>query len=152
MRRNATYGALCGIVTVSCLLAACDESLRTLAGPTPNLEPTFTSIQREIFASSDSAGRASCTSCHQSAVGAPRAAGMSLASDIAYESLVGKPSSRKSGAVLVVPGDPDRSYLIQKLEGNTSMVGRRMPTSPPYLTAGQMQIIRRWIQIGAPNN
>ena len=29
--------------------ASCDEKLSTLAGPTPNLEPTFASIQHDIF-------------------------------------------------------------------------------------------------------
>lgn len=30
-------------------VTACDESLSKLAGPTPNLEPTFSSIQRDIM-------------------------------------------------------------------------------------------------------
>src|ERR1700752_1864976 len=34
--------------------AACDEGLTNIAGPTPNLEPTFSSIQRDIFENADS--------------------------------------------------------------------------------------------------
>jgi hypothetical protein len=53
----------------------------------------------------------------------------------------------------VVSGNPDGSYLIQKLEGRTSITGRRMPfNGPPYLTDGQILIIRRWIELGAPRN
>jgi hypothetical protein len=36
--------------------AACDEALSSLTGPTPNLEPTLSSIQREIFDTTDSWG------------------------------------------------------------------------------------------------
>jgi hypothetical protein len=43
--------------------------------------------------------------------------------------------------------------MVHKLEGQTGIIGRRMPFSgPPYLTDGQIQILRRWIAIGAPRN
>jgi hypothetical protein len=52
-----------------------------------------------------------------------------------------------------VPGNPDASYLIQKLEGAPGIVGQRMPrTNGPFLTPGQISIIRRWIELGAQNN
>jgi hypothetical protein len=57
------------------------------------------------------------------------------------------------GRVRVVPNDPDASILIRKLEGTPGTAGARMPIGgPPYLTAGQTQIIRRWIELGALNN
>ena len=53
----------------------------------------------------------------------------------------------------MVAGDPDRSYLVQKIEGAPGIVGERMPrTGGPFLTPGQIAIIRRWIELGAPNN
>ena len=55
-------------------LTACDEKLSSIAGPTPNLEPTFASIQKEIFETTDSAGRVACTGCHTSTSGALRRA------------------------------------------------------------------------------
>ena len=59
----------------------------------------------------------------------------------------------KPGATRVIPGDPDNSYLIHKLEGRQGIVGERMPrTSGPFLTEGQISVISRWIEIGAPNN
>jgi hypothetical protein len=53
----------------------------------------------------------------------------------------------------VVPNDPDNSYLLAKLEGRLDIVGQRMPrTSGPFLTDGQISIIRRWIELGANND
>lgn len=132
--------------------AACDEKLSTVAGPTPNLEPTFTSIQRDIFESTDSAGRTACTQCHTS-TGRNPSGGLNLNHDVAYDQIVGTAVRGKPGAVRVIPGDPDNSYLVQKLEGTASIAGKRMPNNgPPYLTDGQILIIRRWIAIGAPRN
>jgi hypothetical protein len=129
---------------------ACDESLSTLAGPSPNLEPTFSSIQREIFESTDAAGRTSCVTCHTN-VGKNPSGGMNLLHDVAYDQL-SISSTQKPGTQRVIPGNPDGSYLINKLEG-TASTGRRMPfNGPPYLTSGQIAIIRRWIEIGAPRN
>jgi hypothetical protein len=132
--------------------AACDEKLSTVAGPTPALEPTFSSIQHDIFESTDSSGRAACTNCHTN-VGRNPSGGLNLVHDLAYDQIVNMASARKAGVVRIVPGDPDNSYLVQKLEGKAGIVGVRMPQNgPPYLTDGQIQIIRRWVQIGAPRN
>ena len=131
--------------------AGCDEKLEDLTGPTPNLEPTLSSIQREIFDTTDSAGRQACANCHTDAGRTPPA-GMNLRSGMAYNSLVGAASSGKPGAIRVIPGDPDNSYLIHKLEGRTDIVGTRMPRGNSFLTDGQILVIKRWIQLGAPNN
>ena len=57
------------------------------------------------------------------------------------------------GAIRVVPGDPENSYLIHKLEGRPGIVGVRMPQiGPPYLTDGQILVIKRWIELGARND
>ena len=131
---------------------ACDENLSTLAGPTPNLEPTFASIQSEIFETTDSAGRAACTNCHTN-VGRIPAGGLNLTHDVAYDQLVNVPSRNKPGAIRVVPGDPESSYLIHKVEGRGRHCRAPMPINgPPFLTDGQIQIIERWIEIGAPRN
>jgi hypothetical protein len=140
------------LLAVTATLAACDESLSSVAGPTPSLQPTFASIQHEIFETTDSAGRTACVGCHTSTGRVPTG-GMNLNHDVAYNQLVNFPAREKPGAMRVIPGDPDNSYLIQKLEGTAGIGGRRMPfTGPPYLTDGQILIIRRWITLGAPNN
>jgi hypothetical protein len=140
-------------VGITCLgAAACDQSLSTLAGPTPALEPRFASIQAQIFESTDAAGRRACTSCHTN-VGRSPSAGLNLSHDVAYEQIVNMPSTRKTGAIRVIPGDPDNSYLVHKVEGLSDIVGVRMPfTGPPYLTDGQILILKRWIALGAPRD
>ncbi len=128
----------------------CDEALSDLTGPTPNLEPTFSSIQQEIFSSGDSSGRPACTQCHN-AVGS-RFNGLDLSASVSYTNLVNVASRGRVGAVRVIPGDSENSYLIHKLEGRSTIAGVRMPLNGPFLTSGQVLVIRRWIETGAPNN
>ncbi len=141
------------LLSVACLAAAgCDQKLSTLAGPTPNLEPTFSSVQSQIFETTDVAGRQACVACHTN-VGRNPSGGMNLAHDVAFDQIVNVASRGKPGAIRVIPGDPDNSYLVHKIEGRAAIVGRRMPFSgPPYLTDGQILILRRWIALGAPRN
>ena len=129
---------------------ACDEKLRDFAGPTPDLTPTFASIQRDIFNARDSSGRPGCISCHNAA-GARFTGNLSLVEGVSYQALVGAASTGKAGAIRVVPGEPDRSYLLNKVLG-TDIVGDRMPRLGPYLSDGQIRIIRRWIELGARND
>ena len=140
------------IAAVVFAAAGCDEKLSEFAGPTPNLTPTFSAIQRDIFSAPDSTGRAACTGCHN-AQNARFAANLNLADSSAYAQLVNAASSNKAGAVRVIPGNPEDSYLIHKIEGRPGIVGQRMPrTAGPFLTPNQVTIIRRWIQEGAQNN
>jgi hypothetical protein len=128
---------------------ACDEKLSEITGPTPNLNPSFSSINQNIIQSRDSSGRSQCILCHS---GPTPAARLDLATD-PYSALVNKPSREKPGLLLVAPGDPANSYLIQKLQGAPGISGKRMPQNgPPYLTDGQIQVIQRWIQAGAQDN
>jgi Planctomycete cytochrome C len=139
------------LLGMACLASVgCDEKLASVAGPTPGLEPTFASIQTDIFQATDSSGRTPCTQCHSS-TGRNPSGGLDLNPNVAFDQLVNAAVRGKPGAIRVIPGDPDNSYLVQKLEGAASIVGRRMPfNGPPYLTDGQIKIIRRWITIGAP--
>lgn len=135
------------------LAVACDEKLADLAGPSPNLQPTFASVQHEIFEARDAAGRAACTECHTDVGGRTPSGGLNLRHEVAYAALVGVASRGKAGAVRVIPGDANNSYIIQKLEGRSGIVGERMPrTGGPFLTEGQMTIIKRWIETGANND
>ena len=147
---RAMLGAAALVLTLAA--TGCDEKLSDLTGPTPNLEPTFASIQKEIFETTDSSGRLACTNCHSN-IGRNPSGGLNLLSGLSYASLVRVASSGKPGAVRVIPGDPDNSYLIHKLEGRSDIIGVRMPRgNGPFLTDGQMLVIKRWITNGAPNN
>ena len=132
--------------------AGCDEKLSDVAGPTPDLQPTLSSIQREIFNTTDSSGRVACIQCH-SDNGRVTAGDLVLLEGRSYNQLVSRASSFKPGAVRVIPNDPDNSYIIHKLEGRGDIIGQRMPrTTGPFLTEGQISIIRRWIELGARND
>lgn len=149
MRQHIRIAVLLGATVAA---SACDESLSTLAGPSPNLQPSFASIQREIFESSDASGRTACVNCHTN-IGRNPAGGLNLLHDLAYAQLVGVSSGQKPGTPRVAPGNPDGSYLLHKLEGRVGITGRRMPLNgPPYLTDGQLLILRRWIETGAAQN
>ena len=101
--------------------------------------PTFDRIDSKIL-------RPSCgfSACH-GAGGAPFITG-NKASD--YANLVNAASNAKNGAVLVIPGDPENSYLMHKLEGAADIEGGRMPPTSA-LTPKQIQEIRDWIAAGA---
>lgn len=147
-----TWTFWCGVIGVMCAVSAagCDEKLRDLTGPSPELVPTFASIQREIFEKTDLAGRNACVSCHTN-VGRQPPQGLNLVGDAAYGLLVNVPSRQRPGLMRVAPGDPENSYLIHKMEGRSGIVGGRMPfNGPPFLTAGQILVVKRWIEIGAP--
>ena len=141
------YGALAVVLMIG--VVGCDESLSDVTGPTPNLEPTFSSIQRDIFDNGDSSGRVACIQCHN-AVGA-FFSGLDLRSTVSYGNLVGRPSRGNPSATRVIPGDPQNSYLVRKLEGR-DIVGAQMPLTPPHLIPGQIAVIRRWIELGAQND
>ncbi|HXG89683.1 MAG TPA: hypothetical protein VNJ02_15245 [Vicinamibacterales bacterium] len=152
MRSTKKSLALPALVVSVVLCIGCDERLSDIAGPTPDLQPTFTSVQNEIFNTTDSAGRVGCTQCHTNQ-GRNPSAGLNLTPGNAYAALVNRPSVQKPGALLVIPGDPDNSYLVQKVEGAPGIVGQRMPrTAGPFLTPGQILILRRWIALGARND
>jgi hypothetical protein len=86
-----------------------------------------------------------CTACHSGA-GAPY--GLRLDASSSYDLLVGVPSGEAPNIARVQPGDPDNSYLIQKLNGNAAF-GDRMPLGGPYLSPANVDLIRQWIANGA---
>jgi len=132
--------------------AACDERLADFTGPSSNLRPTLSSIQAGIFDKAGVSGSQACTACHTN-VGRTPEAGLNLVAGASYGSLVNVPSAQKPGLMRVLPGDPDNSYLVHKVEGTPAIVGLQMPQSgPPYLTTGEILVIRRWIELGALND
>ena len=147
-KRLMAVGAL---AIVSLAFAGCDENLSDLVGPTPDLQPTFTSIQRDIIEAHDSSGRPACVSCHTS-VGRNPSGGLDLGHAVAYANLVGTASRERPGMLRVAPGDPENSYIVHKIEGRAGIVGARMPNGGPYLGDGQILVMRRWIALGAPND
>jgi mono/diheme cytochrome c family protein len=140
------------LIAAAAAAAACDEKLSSIAGPTPDLTPTFSSIQSDIFAARDSSGRPACISCH-SANGRTPSAGLNLdGGPEVYDRIVGVAARLRAGETYIIPGNPDASYMVRKVEGGPNINGGRMPLNGPFLSAGQITILRRWIELGAPRN
>jgi hypothetical protein len=100
-----------------------DENGRPVGeGGAGELAPQFDSIQANVFTPV-------CTACHS---GAAAPLGLRL----------------EEGASFALLGNPDSSYLIQKLEG-TAAVGGRMPLGGSPLPAETIAVIRQWIAEGA---
>jgi len=86
-----------------------------------------------------------CVRCH-SAPMPPM--GLNLDAPVSYAHLVNVPSGQVPSLMRVKPGDPNNSYIIQKLSG-TAAVGERMPFGGPYLSKATIDLIRLWIAEGA---
>src|SRR5439155_6557463 len=106
----------------------------------------FAKVERAIF-------KASCTStsCH----GAAAAGGLSLEAGGAYANLVGvppvNPAARAAGVLRVMPGHPEESFLVAKLEGHLGPdEGRLMPWGGPALSPKKIDLVRRWIAAAGP--
>jgi mono/diheme cytochrome c family protein len=141
-----------GIVVVASamMVAGCGSS----SSPTTPTTTTTTTASAVTFSQQIQAQilTPACVACHTDDGRTP-SGGLNLKSGTAFSQLVGVASSGKTGAVRVIAGNPSGSYLVQKLEGASDIVGLRMPRNgPPYLTDAQVALIRLWIQNGAPNN
>jgi hypothetical protein len=146
-----------GIAILALVLAACgagsgeglDENGQPLSGgggdhlapPVPGLMPTLASIQAGVFSVN-----CAVPGCHG---GAGAQQGLRLDPGFSAGHLIGVASPQDATLVRVIPGNPGGSFLIHKLEGIQS-VGFRMPSGGPYLPQSTIDVIRQWIQDGAP--
>lgn len=148
-RRELRVSAWAAAAGAAMLLAGCGggsgEGLDSNGRPVGEgggggaLQPTFASIQANVFTPI-------CTGCH---AGAAAPVGLRLDAASSYELLVGVASGEVGSLQRVNPGNPDASYIIQKLEGSAA-VGARMPFGGPYLDDATIAVIRQWIAAGAP--
>lgn len=114
------------------------------------LAPTFTNMQR-LFTSV-------CVTCHTQGVE------LNLGAQVSYGSLVNQPppnyadpaTDESCGMILVSPGNPDGSYLFQKLSAAQPCAGSRMPLNDIGVTAPlapcALALVHDWIAAGAPND
>ena len=139
------------------------------AVPTPaEPAPAMVSLARDLLPIFDQ-NCAADPQCHK-----PTAIqrGLDLVSaESAFESLVNRPSSEHPEILRVQPGDSGQSYLVRKILGllNKTTDGMAMPypgkgydplcdcgSCPKLAPAGsnpcQIDLIRAWIDEGAPNN
>jgi hypothetical protein len=148
-RFNAANSRLAGLALLCAGLYGCsgsgvglDSNGQPLSGSssggTVPLAATFDSIQANVFTPI-------CSVCH---VGATAPQGLMLDAAHSYNLLVGVPSTEVPSILRVAPGDPDNSYIIQKLEGHAA-VGGQMPLGETPLPATTIAFIAQWITDGA---
>jgi hypothetical protein len=89
-----------------------------------------------------------CSKCH---IGASGPEGLQLDAAHAYNLLVGVPSVEEPSLLRVNPGNPDASYMVQKIEGAPGIEGGQMPLGETPLPQATIDAIRQWITDGAPN-
>jgi len=87
--------------------------------------------------------------CHR---GAKPKEGLDLTAANSHANLLGAPAKQCSdGRMLVVPGDPANSYLVQKMLGVSLCSGTKMPKMGSVATQ-DVQAVSNWICAGAMNN
>ena len=150
MRKMFPKACAATLAVLSLFVAGCGGGSGSgggISSPTPPLPPppppfgaNFSEIQANVFTPT-----CAVSGCHTGA-GAPQ--GLRLDEATSYALLVNVASTQNGTLMRVNPGDPDNSYLIQKLEGNTS-VGGQMPLGRTPLTQATIDVIRQWITDGA---
>jgi hypothetical protein len=120
----------------------------TASDPSPTPEPSSPpppSFARDILRIFTNNGPKTCAQagCHS---GAHPQANQNLDKDHAYTSIVNVTSSEQPKLKRVLPGDASNSYLYQKVASGA------MPRSGGPLTPADIDLIRQWINAGAPNN
>jgi len=116
-----------------------------------NIQPTLSDINAKYFSLSCVFG-----GCHEAA---SAEGGLDMEAADLRAQFVNVPASDDKagprGKVRVVPGDPDASFLIQKLEGTQARdEGNIMPdgTDVPIDPNCRIKMIRQWISDGALDN
>jgi len=116
------------------------QPLAAGGGPVP-LASTLASIQADVFSVN-----CAIPGCHG---GGTVQFGLRLDPGFSAGNLINVASPRDANLIRVIPGNPGGSFIIQKLEG-TQTLGDRMPQFGPYLPQSTIDVIRQWIQDGAP--
>ncbi|MFQ5866326.1 MAG: c-type cytochrome [bacterium] len=103
-----------------------------------------------------------CIRCHApggvgfTRTGGSQNNGLDLTRGNSHSRLVNQPTFEAPDVepkLRVRPGDPEGSYIIQKISSATPKFGKRMPfDGPPFLSQNEIQLIRNWVTQGAPND
>lgn len=109
--------------------------------PPPAIQPTFTSIQANVFSQS-----CALSGCH---AGSAPQMGMNLSSGQAFSNIVNVASAEQPSFLRVKPGDATNSYLYMKITGDLRISGVQMPATGGPLSADKIAAIRDWINAGA---
>jgi len=138
-----------GSVALTAQVTDAAGNISTSAGVTVtvnNAAPTVTlsQLQTAIFTPK-------CSGCH-TGVGSSLPGVQNLTAGNTFAAIVGVASIEQPALKRVAPGDPDHSYLVQKIEGAAGISGQRMPLGGPFLAQAEIDLVRAWIAQGALNN
>jgi hypothetical protein len=117
---------------------------RTITVESGGSTVTFTAIQNEIFTPS-----CALSGCHNSG---SQASGLDLSAGAAYGNIVDVASAQQPSLDRIEPDEPSESYLYLKVTGDSSISGSRMPLGRPALSGELIDLLRDWIEDGAPDN
>lgn len=141
LRRLALIGAI--------LLAGCGEEGITLPEPPEGGPPTLSGDVQPILDRN-----CAFSGCHAPTIVEPEAKPMNLAEGSARASTVNVAALQLPSMDRIEPGQPDRSYLVHKIQGTHLSVGGSGAAMPqegdlPPLSPGEIETIRDWIAEGA---
>lgn len=134
-----------------CVLAACagnGKGLDQNGNPIASSGSESGAVTADFASIQDNVLTPICSKCHMGA-GAPE--GLQLDAAHSYALLVGVPSNEEPSVLRIKPGDPDRSYMVLKIEGAPGIVGAQMPFGETPLPAATIAAIRQWVTNGAPD-
>ena len=102
---------------------------------TPAADPGLEAAAREVFDEY-------CTTCHADGGSLDDPSEFPLEGDLSI--LIGR-KANESDRLLIAPGDPDASYLMDKVLGTPHMKEELMPLGDDPLSAEDLQVLRDWI-------
>lgn len=140
---------LAGLATFSCSSLDAKVGERTPQCVDADSDPTksvnFKDELRPLM-NGDIAGTKGCASCHYQSRGTRQGleqTGLNL------ETLgTMRKGGVNTGANVIVPGSPCKSFVVQKLQG-TAPMGAQMPKDGPYWGPREVQLMSDWIAEGA---
>tara|TARA_Y100000748_G_scaffold193946_1_gene162414 strand:- start:13156 stop:14499 length:1344 start_codon:yes stop_codon:yes gene_type:complete len=122
---------------------------------------TWTVLQKNIL-------KPNCSNCHMAGSAIERQSGLDLSLNDSYDSLVGvapkNSAANKDGLLIVSPEGGmkglTKSYLWEKINAydqehflsDHPEYGQLMPPGGNFLSDGELQFIRAWIEAGAPKS
>ena len=124
------------LVGAAALSACGDKGDDSGAEGGPSEPATWEEVRDDVLAPS-----CGFSSCHTP----PGSAQFGVDNETAEDEWVNVESVNKPGAILVVPGDADASYLIQKMEGADGISDDPMPPPAGGLDAAKIERVRSWI-------
>jgi hypothetical protein len=135
------------LLALAALAPACGSDAPAAGSPAatgPPIEPRLSVLNEEIFVPSCALSK----SCH---FGSAPKEGLDLSGAI-WSRIVNRPSAQLPERKLVVPGDPDASYLYEKVSRPMPARGVRMPNTSPPLEPRALDALRAWIAAGAKDD